>query len=277
MGKLMFFKNKAKIHYLSALSPQNGYPKLSYWVYCLQGKGSRSCQEDSYAVVNGADVRKIIENGLLAIIADGMGGIENGTLASSTTIDSISYNFNKFDMTGDIAFQLEEAVSKASKTVFERCCHTGGSTAVLILIYNERMWWSNVGDSSLFLYRDAKLIKLSCDQDYINMLVGEQINSGEQINKSVIDFNTDGHRLSRYIGMEKLGEIEISLIPLKIKKEDIIMLCSDGVTDTLTADKIVKCLEHTPPEACGAIEKGIKDTVVPWQDNYTAIVIMCGN
>ena len=70
-------------------------PLLSYQVANLQQKGARPYQEDSFAFVNALDVTEIRENGLMAIVADGMGGMEAGKQVSEMAVSCMVSAFSQ--------------------------------------------------------------------------------------------------------------------------------------------------------------------------------------
>ena len=60
--------------------------------------------------------------------------------------------------------------------------------------------------------------------------------------------------------------------PLLLQPEDTLLLCSDGVSDTLTLKQIRQAMELSPKDCCDALEREILAAQLPNQDNYTAIV-----
>ena len=78
--------------------------------------------------------------------------------------------------------------------------------------------------------------------------------------------------LSEYIGKENV-QCDYTRIPFLLQAEDALLLCSDGVSDTLTLRQIRDILALPPQACCEQLEKAILDVGRPNQDNFTAIVL----
>ena len=79
---------------------------LSYQVGNMQNQGGREYQEDSFCFVNATDVTEIKTQGLLALLADGMGGLEDGKAVSETALQLLREEFLAMDRGGNLAEQL---------------------------------------------------------------------------------------------------------------------------------------------------------------------------
>ena len=91
--------------------------QLSYAIANLQGIGTRTGQEDSFAVANAFDVVRIREEGLFFAVCDGMGGMKDGKLASETAVRCLRQSFLEMDRGGDMAVQLKRSLFQASSQV----------------------------------------------------------------------------------------------------------------------------------------------------------------
>ena len=89
-------------------SPAPAAPKaraLSYQCAGVQGMGSREQQEDAYAILNAADVTRIGTEGLLALVADGMGGMQGGAQASNHAIAVVAEDFRILNREDDLGIE----------------------------------------------------------------------------------------------------------------------------------------------------------------------------
>ena len=241
----------------------------------LQGLGTREAQEDSFAFGNALDAEAIAKGGLLAVVADGMGGMSSGKAASETAVSAVMKAFPGFDLQGDIPAQLNAALSAASDAVFDRLKESGGTTMVLALIYEEKLWFSSVGDSFLFLLRDRQLLQLNRCQTIFNDVCLESIRAGE-LTAEAAKQNPEKHAITQFIGMESLEEIDSLLRPLRLQAGDVLLACSDGIGGVLTEACIEECLSHGGPEdMCAALNAEIRRQNLKFQDNYTALVVQC--
>lgn len=249
---------------------------LSYQVANLQGVGTCESQEDAFAFSNALDVTMIREKGFLAVVADGMGGMREGQLASETVVSSIRQDFSQFDYQSDIAWQLYESVSRASKKVFSILEGEGGSTVVACIVYQECLYFVSVGDSYLFLKRNGQIFRLNRPQNILYDSFLQSIHDGT-MDPKIAEQNHEKAALTQFLGMEVLGDVDLLYRPLPLISGDVLLLCSDGVAGAMTETQVLDCLmKSTPKEICGAFEYILKEAPAgQYQDNYTALVIQC--
>lgn len=249
---------------------------LSYQVANLQGLGTRERQEDSFAFANALDVTEMRRKGLLAIVADGMGGLNNGKLVSDACVKSILSGFSEMDRERSLPRQLRDCVLSTSEQLYAQFQGDGGTTLVGALIFQENLHWISVGDSYIYLKRGHGLYRLNREQNLRTQMYLELIQSGN-LDSTGADQDPDGSRLSEFLGRDALTDIDQSLRPLPLESGDRLLLCSDGAAGGLSEAVILACLEaERPDEACRRLEAEIKALEWVHQDNYTALVIQCG-
>ncbi|MCM1092213.1 MAG: protein phosphatase 2C domain-containing protein [Butyrivibrio sp.] len=250
--------------------------RLSYQVANLQGVGTREHQEDSFAFSNALDVTGIRKKGLLAVVADGMGGMRDGKLASETAANCLKKIFDGMDRSGDLAQQLCDGVFSAGEQVRKALDGEGGSTVVACIVYQEQMYYASVGDSFLYLKRGQQLIRLNCVHNCKNQAYLETIRSGS-MNPDRGRNHREKAALTQFLGMDGLDEVDYLRRPLPLQDGDIILICSDGVGGVLTEQELALCLEEkNPSKMCAEIENAIVEKKLNSKDNYTALVIQCG-
>ncbi|MCM1087135.1 MAG: serine/threonine-protein phosphatase [Muribaculaceae bacterium] len=248
---------------------------LSYQMANLQGIGTRQSQEDSFAFVNAMDVMEIKNNGLLALLADGMGGMQDGKLVSEAAIKAVTDDFRKMDRKKNMGIQLKESIFRANSALFNTFRGNGGTTIVACIFFQERLYFASVGDSFLYLKRDGGIYRLNreqtCRQDeYLELLREGSLDTTQA------DEDEDGLRLSQFLGCDELEEVDTLSRPWRIQEGDVLLICSDGVGGVLTEPELLECLgEPTPEQACRRMEQEIKTKKRMHQDNYTALVIAC--
>ena len=250
-------------------------PLLSYQVANLQQKGARPYQEDSFAFVNALDVTEIRENGLMAIVADGMGGMEAGKQVSEMAVSCMVSAFGQMQRNGDLAVQLRNAVVAADDALVQRFKGVGGTTLISCIIYDEKLYFASVGDSYLYLARGGNLYRLNREQNYRHQLYAEAIAAGS-IDPTEADQDPDGHRLSAFLGMGGLSDLDYLRRPLPLRDGDILLLCSDGVGGVVTESQIIQNLSSSSAaEMCLNLDESVRRAARVHQDNYTALVIRC--
>lgn len=249
---------------------------LSYRVANLQGIGTRQNQEDAFAFVNAVDVTEMKRKGLLALVADGMGGMEGGKLASETAIAAMKASFQTMDRQGDLAEALKGSVLAAGQQVFEALGGRGGSTLVACLFYREQLYYASVGDSYLYLLRDGQLLRLNRPHNVRQECWLDTIRSGS-MDPEPARAHREAEALTQFLGMETLDDVDYLRRPLALREGDLLLLCSDGVAGVLTEDQLMSCLQgDAPDQMCPRLEQAILAENRQYQDNYTALVIRCG-
>ncbi|MBQ9437300.1 MAG: serine/threonine-protein phosphatase [Lachnospiraceae bacterium] len=247
---------------------------LSYQVGNVQGIGDRNRQEDSFAFANALDVFEMKNRGLFAIVADGMGGMMDGALASEIVVTGMLQAFESMDRKKNLASQLNEAIVNVNESVYERLRGHGGSTAVACIFYNQMLLYASVGDSFLFLLRDKELIRINREHTVRSSIFMETIREGG-MNPERGRSDPEETALTSYMGIHGEPEIDSFAKPLILRDQDVFLLCSDGIGGILAEEDLAEILTLDPPEACQEIDKFIREGNFPEKDNYTGLVIKC--
>lgn len=249
---------------------------LTYRVANLQGRGTRERQEDSFGFANAMDVTEIRRRGMLAVVADGMGGMEDGKRVSEAAVASLLAGFNEMDRREDLAAQLGRCVQETAGRLYEEFQGAGGTTLVACLFFREALYWACVGDSYLCLKRGGRLYRVNKEHNYRTQLYLEAVQAG-RLDPTEANADPDGHRLSQFLGKDEVEELDLSLRPLPLQSGDTLLLCSDGVGGVLDENALLECLAaEDPAQACARMDERIRALNRRSQDNYTALVVSCG-
>ena len=266
------FKGTALVSEITSTHPVRF---ISYRVANLQGIGNREEQEDSFAFVNALDVREIKQNGLFAILADGMGGMSGGSFASQTAIQLMTEDFRQMNRESDISAQLWDSAVRAGDVIFQKLNGSGGSTVVACVFYQEKFSYISIGDSCLYLLRDSEIIQINRPHDVRNLHYLESIRSGD-LNPSMAEEDVEREAIVDFLGMPVLIEADRFLRPLPLRDRDVFLICSDGVGDVLTTEELAICMScETPEEISRSLEEHILSKRLEHQDNYTALIVQC--
>ena len=250
--------------------------RISYRVANLQGLGRRERQEDAFAFINAMDVTEMRRNGLLAVVADGMGGMRDGKLASETVLGSLRADFPNLDRSGALPEQLCQCVRRAGERVFAALEGEGGSTVVACLFFDEALFYVSVGDSFLYLLRDGQLLRVNREHNLLHERFLETVRAGS-MDPEPARADPEAAALSQFLGMPVLEEPDFLRRPLRLHHDDRFLICSDGVAGVLTEETLREALEAPAPEAaCAALDAAVQARDEPFQDNYTALVVFCG-
>jgi serine/threonine protein phosphatase PrpC len=223
-----------------------------------------------------------LDKGLL-VVADGMGGHASGETASRMAVDVIHNYFNdaagggKTPLIGayDDDFtentnRLGSAVRLANMAVYEAGQNNAqwkgmGTTVVCALLHNRKLSIAHVGDSRLYLIRAGGIEQLTDDHSVVAEQVKQDLISREEAQKSEIK-----NILTRAVGVE--AEVRVDLNELDLFGDDILVLCTDGLTNMVRDEEILSTvLAGQDPAIAGQrlIEMANKSG---GQDNVTAIV-----
>ena len=183
----------------------------------------------------------------LLIVADGMGGHNAGDLASRYTVESMVDYIEKAEEKRPIPL-LSMAIHHANDLVMEksrtdRALEGMGTTVVAATIQDEYLYVANVGDSRLYLI-DQDIEQITRDHS----LVEEMIRMGE-LQRQDARSHPDRNVITRAIGVH--SPVKIDFFDMKLEKGDRILLCSDGLTNMIDDDEILRIVKKcsSPKEA----------------------------
>ncbi len=236
--------------------------------------GRRGNQEDSFAISDLTNDRLCRTNGILAVVADGMGGLADGEVVSAGVTSSIMREFPALSPNWSPLQKLHYLVEKANdagNAVTGGVKNQGGSTMIAALIANGDLWFASVGDSRICLLRGGSLIPLTRAHIYETDLYRKAAGYGTSFEAAAAD--SQRRALTSYIGMGELEHVDCSQFPLALIPGDWVILMSDGVFNELTDEEIAHALTGNAPDAAERIEKLVLAKGDPHQDNLTAVLL----
>lgn len=183
----------------------------------------------------------------LFIIADGIGGENFGELASSITVDVIKRkvkNLKDYSSINDIEKDFIDAISEANKEVLKRSLedenYSGmGSTVTVAYVYNDSILFANAGDSRAYAINNKEIIQLTEDDSVVNDLY----KMGE-ITKEETKNHPRRNIITNAVGTEE--NIDISLVQYNYGSEEYILLCTDGLSDLVSDERIFEIVNENP-------------------------------
>jgi len=249
----------------------------------------RKNNEDAYLVsaldgeeplVNGLRPHSPIrQTGILAAVADGMGGAASGEIASREGLASLAVSlfghWGRFPaakaVEADLLRALKQAAEAASSAVAryadaERASRGMGSTLTAAVIWNGYAFIAQVGDSRAYLFRAPRMVQLTEDQT----LVRELINQG-----SITPEQARVHP-QRSVITQALGgpePIRVALGKATLRRGDRLLLCSDGLHGELRDDRLEQILAMGLP-AQQTLELMLEEALtLGGRDNITALLL----
>jgi len=184
----------------------------------------------------------------LLAVADGMGGHRGGETASKLALEALAAYLrdNPAILRDDPAEALREAFRHANSMIYGFAHDEGeefrgmGTTVTAVLPREDRIFVAHVGDSRVYLVRDNNIELLTVDHSLVN----EMVRNG---NLTVEEALNHPHRnvLTRAIGTSATVEVDVDTVP--VLKGDIIILCTDGLSNLVDLDEIKLMAEEQEP------------------------------
>jgi protein phosphatase len=218
--------------------------------------------------------------GSLFVVADGMGGAAAGEVASGMAADAIFGHMTSVwpdDPDGSaqrFAFRLKEAVELANNRINTYArehpeVRGMGTTATVAGVFGTSLYLAQVGDSRGYLVRNGNTIQLTKDQSLMQRLVEAGELTEEEAEQSE----------RRNIILQALGpdpRVKVDLTHQPLRRGDLIILCSDGLSGQVKREEIADIAHSTPdlPELCGKLIDLANSRGGP--DNITAIAVRFG-
>lgn len=208
----------------------------------------RSHNEDSVTIVNNENKEYLLA------VADGMGGHKAGEIASSIAINHLTESFYKIVSLKDKDSAIDwmrTVVQEINNKIFEYTDANPdskgmGTTLVMAIKTDDYILFGNIGDSSGFVIKNSNLHKVTKDHTLVNLLV-----STGELTEEEAKYHPRKNVLMRALGANNPIEVDIFDVDTSVKG---IFLCSDGLTNMLTAEQIEKALNDE--------NQSIEDTVL---------------
>ena len=209
----------------------------------------------------------------LFIVADGMGGHAAGEIASRMAVDLISDDLSELnDLESARALELvAQALRHANHAVFERANVEReklgmGSTASVLVLADERFIIGHLGDSRIYLLRDAELRQLTHDHS----IVQEQLDAG-MITPNEARHHRQSNVITKCIGMGV--DIDPDVVDGDARLGDVFLLASDGLTGMVEDWRLHQILSSRVPPARMVDTFIAEANARGGVDNITAVVI----
>jgi protein phosphatase len=203
----------------------------------------------------------------LFILADGMGGHNAGEVASKIAVEVTAKSIKDGLQAGkEIAHVFRQAMVEANRSILEKSLNNPawsemGTTLLTALVRDNSMVIGHIGDSRAYLIRKGKIDQLTEDHTFVS----EWLKEGS-ITKEEARSHSARHGLTEVLGVTDEVEGDVGVWPWE--RAACLLLCSDGLTDTLEDDEIFAIVESAsePKQACAdlinaASRRGAEDDI----------------
>lgn len=167
-------------------------------------------------------------NGQIFVVCDGMGGHIGGQIASRIAVESI-YEFFTSKKYDNIVLALNSAILFANQQIYKETQKNPklrgmGTTIVVLIIRNDKVFIAHVGDSRIYINSDNKLHRLTKDHSFVQQLVDKGY-----IDEAEAENHPRKNELLKALGTKNTVEATVCSEPVEPKSGDVFMLCSDGL------------------------------------------------
>ncbi|MDX5070229.1 Stp1/IreP family PP2C-type Ser/Thr phosphatase [Lactobacillus iners] len=190
---------------------------------------------------------------IMGVVCDGIGGHQGGDVASNMAVNHLGHNFMMTDFCEAqvaqswLSVQLKAENDNILRTATKFADLNGmGTTIVLAIIFADQALIAHLGDSRAYLYRDRQLTQLTEDHSLVN----ELLKMG-QITEQEAKNHPQKNIITQTLGVSSTVDPEFSI--LEVHTLDIFLLCTDGLTNSLTDEQIQTILVpdgHSLKEKC---------------------------
>jgi serine/threonine protein phosphatase PrpC len=226
----------------------------------------RETNEDSY----------VCDPPHLFIVADGMGGHAAGEIASKLAVTTVNNHIRENIENTAPELLLNEAITQANTSVYQMALSKDvfngmGTTITAVYIEGETIYWGHVGDSRLYLLRNGDLCQITSDHS----LVWELVQSGN-ITKEEAHVHPKRNMLTRAVGTSCLITVDTGTIAWKAG--DIVLMCTDGLTNLVSEQDIYMLLQSTKCDFESILNHLVAEAKnAGGFDNITAILLKNGD
>lgn len=240
----------------------------------MMGPGSENLREGR------VDGLSLGPRGLLLLVADGMGGAAAGGVASALGARTLHRTLTATwgsdrDLTPTrFATRLVESVEAANAIVHERAVDQPelsgmGSTATAVGVLDGYLYIAQVGDSRAYLFRNGAVHQLTQDQSVVQTLV-----DAGRLTPEEAETSGQRHMILQALGTQE--DVEVDLTYQDLRRDDVVLVCSDGLSGVVRADAIAEVLgaRPDPSDVCEHLVRLANEGGGP--DNVTAVVARFG-
>ncbi|MFX3633326.1 MAG: Stp1/IreP family PP2C-type Ser/Thr phosphatase [Candidatus Pristimantibacillus sp.] len=219
-----------------------------------------------------------LDNGItLAIVADGMGGHQAGDVASQLAVHAyrelLELNASKADLSiVEGKMLIRQAIVSANNVVYDMASrneqyYNMGTTIVAALVIDHHVIIGHIGDSRAYLFSVDGITQLTEDHTLVNELVKSgQLSTEEAAN------HPRRNVLTRAVGTD--SEIEVDIQTIELSADNLLLLCSDGLTNMVSDDQLLQTVYEDGSELDDKAERLIQQALHAGGDDNITVVLL---
>ena len=223
---------------------------------------------------------------LFAVVSDGIGGHLAGEVAAELAVNYIVENVSKSNGKNPIQI-MEAAIHSASEAIASRSASKEeqqgmGATCACAWLEEHRLYIAYVGDSRIYLVRDGSIQRLTIDHTWVQEAMDRGLITAEQARD-----HPNVHVIRRHLGSVELPDVDFRLRlngdedtqqahnnqGARLKEGDILLMCTDGLTDMVWDDEILRLVKTRNSLKSAAEDLVAQANERGGRDNITVILI----
>lgn len=243
---------------------------------CSKTIGSREVQEDFYEVVRSSE-------GILAVLADGMGKELGGKIAARKVTEVFAELFQEYNALDHPFYFFQKAFQTANREVLKLFEDGRGSAVASAIMLREspvcgeypQMYYAIVGNVRVAVLRSGELIPVGSGHT-INVLAQDKYYSGDITREDALAL-LDVNRIYNYIGKDHFEDIEFYDTPIQLKKNDVVVLMSDGIYEGMEWKELEESLDR--PTRCQKLAYDVIEHInrkTEDKDNASIVLLRVG-
>jgi serine/threonine protein phosphatase PrpC len=249
---------------------------MRYLAGNAQHIGARHSQQDSFGFADPEDREFTAHGGFLAIVCDGMGGMEYGDAASRTAVRSFMDAYRRKTPQESIPQALERSVREANDGVLSLAASLGlvegiGTTLIAVALHEHSLYFVSVGDSGLFHVNEQGIRMLNRPHIFANLLDAAVARGAMSADDAAN--HPERESLTSFIGAKRLEEIDLNTDPFPLADGEAVLLASDGLFKTLELDEMLACCTGPPQGWPDALVTRTIAKKREYQDNVTVLCV----
>ncbi len=232
-------------------------------------KGDRDYQQDQVALLS----HPRIAGCMLGIVADGMGGRSGGRKASDQVMMTAKQLFERYAPDTDDAVAMlrqlvEEAHTVIKLTAISAEQEPHSTLAAFLINPGGDCHWAHAGDSRIYHFHGAKLVKRTTDHSYVQTLVDKGELTEEEAN-----VHPQSNILMGCLGTEEAPPVSLHFIP-QLRPGDSLIACSDGIWHYFSPSEIGSALSMlSPREATEFLIQKARSRAHGGGDNLSLVIV----
>jgi protein phosphatase len=187
----------------------------------------------------------------LLMIADGMGGHRGGKVASKIAVDTVREYFEahaKDNM--PVESLIDESLSTANRMIRDYASanlelYGMGATAILLVVKGDTAYFRHLGDCRLYLIRDGKIKRLTKDHTLVQKMLDDGI-----ITYAESLMHPERNIVNKALGGRFYLEYDEPVGTLKLINQDRLLMCSDGLFDSMSDEEILEIAKEGDVQRC---------------------------